>query len=377
LYQLTLRTFFLSSLLGISVCGQAAESAADAALVAKARAIHERVLTIDTHSDIPFNFATSEFMPADAAEAQVTLTNMKAGGLDASFFIVYVGQQIRTPENYLKAKADAFTKFDAIHRMTDQLYPERIGLATTAKEARELYAQGKLVALIGIENGFVMGKDLSLLAEFRKRGARYMTLVHNGHNDIGDSAQSRKEFGDQGPTEHGGLSDLGKQVVAELNHQGILVDISHVSKQTMLDATRLSKAPVIASHSSAKSVFDHARNMDDEQLQALKANGGVIQLVGFNAYLKSDGSATVSDLVNHLDYAVQKIGIDHVGLSSDFGGGGGISGWNNAGETFNVTLELVRRGYSEADIAKVWGGNVLRILEAAEQVAAGLGTPQD
>jgi membrane dipeptidase len=335
-----------------------------------ARAIHDRVFTIDTHSDIDLNFATSEYMPANHADAQATLDNMELGGLGGAFFIVYVGQAQRTPENYLKARADALAKFDAIHRMA-ALYPDRVGLATTAAEARAIHAAGKRVALIGIENGFVMGKDLSVLADFRARGARYMTLVHNGHNDLGDSAQPRNELGDAGPAEHDGLSLLGEQVVAELNRLGILVDISHVSKQTMLEATKLSKAPVIASHSSVNGVFVHPRNMDDEQLAALKENGGVIQLVAFNTYLKQGGKATVSELVDHLDYAVGKVGIDHVGISSDFGGGGGITGWNNAGETFNVTLELVKRGYSEADIGKIWSGNVLRILEQAEQVAVG------
>lgn len=342
---------------------------------ARARAIHQRIFTIDTHSDIELGFATSEYMPGNFAEAQTTLDNMESGGLGGAFFIVYVGQASRTPENYLKARADALAKFDAIHRMA-LLYPQRVGLATTAAEARDIHASGKRVALIGIENGFVMGKDLSVLADFRARGARYMTLVHNGHNDLGDSAQPRSEFGDAGPAEHDGLSTLGEQVVAELNRLGILVDVSHVSKQTMLEATRLSKAPVIASHSSVSGVFVHARNMDDEQLSVLKQNGGVIQLVAFNTYLKQGGGAAVSDLVDHIDYAVGKIGIDHVGISSDFGGGGGVSGWNNAGETFNVTLELVRRGYSEEDIGKIWSGNVLRIMEAAEKVAEQLGTPQ-
>ena len=159
-------------------------------------------------------------------------------------------------------------------------------------------------------------------------------------------------------------------MVDELNRLGILVDISHVSKDTMLQATRHSKAPVIASHSGAAGVFRHARNMDDEQLVALRDNGGVVQIVAFNAYLKEGGNASVTELVDHIDHAVQLIGIEHVGISSDFGGGGGVTGWNNADETFNVTLELVRRGYTEEGIAKLWGGNVLRILEAAEQVAA-------
>lgn len=342
--------------------------AAEDELMNRARAIHQKVMTIDTHVDIPLNFATSEFIPA-TAEAQVNLLNMREGGLDAAFFIVYVGQTERTEEGYALAKADAAAKFSAIHRMGDLLDSGEIGLATTAAEARTLYEQGKLVALIGMENGFVIGKDLALLETYRALGARYMTLVHNGHNDIGDSAQPQSRLNDA-MEEHGGLSAFGYQVVEEMNRLGILVDISHVSKKTMMDATKHSRAPVIASHSSIKQVFDHPRNMDDEQLLALKENGGVVQLVAFDAYLKQGGGANVSDFVDHIDYAVNLIGADHVGISSDFGGGGGITGWNSAAESFNVTLELVRRGYSEDDIALIWGANVLRILETAEAVSS-------
>ena len=342
-------------------------AAEDAQTETLARAIHERVMTLDTHVDIELNHATSESMPGSAA-TQVNLDTMEAGGLDAAFFIVFVPQTARTQEGYLAARADALAKFNAIQRMT-ALYPDRIGLATTAAEARALHAQGKLVALIGMENGYVIGKDLSLLQEYRDMGARYMTLVHNGHNDIGDSAQPQATLGDM-QTEHGGLSEFGYQVVEELNRLGILVDISHVSKDTMLQATRHSKAPVIASHSGAAALYVHARNMDDEQLLALRDNGGVVQIVAFKAYLKEGQDAAVTDLIDHIDHAVQLIGIEHVGISSDFGGGGGIIGWNGAGETFNVTLELVRRGYTEDDIAKLWGGNVLRILEVAETAAA-------
>ncbi|MDR2213478.1 MAG: dipeptidase [Pseudomonadales bacterium] len=366
-----MNTFFSRSLLSLCCAlPLTALGASEDDLIAQARAIHERVLTLDTHVDIPLNFATSEFMPADA-EAQVNLNTMQSGGLDGAFFSVYVGQGARDTEGNLHAKADALAKFDAIHRMTDSLYSDRIGLATTAAEARALHAEGKLVALIGMENAYVIGQDLSLLADYRARGARYLTLVHNGHNDVGDSAQPQARFNDA-DEEHQGLSAFGYQVVDELNRLGILVDVSHVSKATMLAATAHSKAPVLASHSSARALFDHPRNMDDEQLLALKANGGVVQIVAFNAYLRPAGeTATVQDLVNHIDHVVQLIGIDHVGISSDFGGGGGISGWNGAAETFNLTLELVRRGYSEADIAKIWSGNVLRILEQAERVAEG------
>lgn len=352
-------------LVACSACGA---MAADASLEARARLVHERLLTLDSHVDIPLNFATSEFIPA-TAEAQVNLGSMRRGGLDAAFFIVYTGQTERNSRGYSAARADAEAKFAAIQRMVELQHEGEIVLATTAAEVRSLHAQGKLVALIGMENGYVIGQELALLQRYRELGARYLTLVHNGHNDIGDSAQPQPRLGDAAE-EHGGLSRFGREVVGELNRLGILVDVSHVSRQTMLDATRMSAAPVIASHSGVKAVFDHPRNLDDEQLLALRDNGGVVQLVAFDAYLRQGGGATVGDFVDHIDHAVRLIGIEHVGISSDFGGGGGVIGWSHAGETVNVTLELLRRGYDEAQIAQIWGGNTLRVLEAAEQVAS-------
>jgi membrane dipeptidase len=347
-------------------------AASEDELMAQARAIHDRVMALDTHVDIPLNFATSEHDPLDA-EAQVNLMSMRNGGLDTVFFIVYVGQQERNDMNYLDAKADALNKFDAIHRMVE-LYPDEIGFASTAAEASALHAEGKLVAMIGVENGFSIGQDISLIEEFRQRGARYMGLVHNGHNDIGDSAQAQERLNDE-IEEHGGLSEYGHRVVEELNRVGILVDISHVSKQTMLDAVNHSRAPIIASHSSVNGIFVHPRNLDDEQLLAIKANGGVVQIVAFDNHLNEGrGTASVTQLVDHIDYAVGFIGVEHVGISSDFGGGGGIAEWNNADETINVTLELVRRGYSEDEITMIWSGNVLRILKEAEAMAETLNT---
>ena len=224
--------------------------------------------------------------------------------------------------------------------------------------------------MIGVENGFSIGQDISLIEDYKNRGARYMGLVHNGHNDIGDSAQAQDTLNDM-PEEHGGLSEYGYQVVEELNRVGILVDISHVSKQTMLDAVNHSRAPIIASHSSVNGIFEHPRNLDDEQLLAIQANGGVVQIVAFDNYLNEGrGTASVEELLDHIDYTVDLIGIEHVGISSDFGGGGGIAGWNNADETLNVTLGLLERGYSEAQIAMIWSGNVLRILQEAENYSA-------
>ncbi len=396
---------------------QAPAAAPDPALLAKARAIHQRVITIDTHDDIPFNFATPEVDPGVRGNRQVDLPKMREGGLDVAFFVVFVGQGPRTPEGYEKAKADALTKFEAIHRLTEKMYPDQIQLASTPDDVERIVRAGKLAAVIGIENGYPIGKDLSLVRRFYDLGGRYMTLAHGGHNDIADSATPRPN---EPEAEHNGLSEFGRQVVAEMNRVGMMVDISHISKPAALGAIRASKAPVIASHSGVRAVNDHPRNLDDETLLALKANGGVVQCVALGTFVKVDPPektkaiselrgefglagrgrgagldqlsperraeyerrraaideqwppANVQDFVNHIDYAVRLIGVDHVGISSDFDGGGGIQGWNNAAETLNVTVELVRRGYTEAQIRKLWGGNLLRVWRAVERTARDL-----
>ena len=346
---------------------------AEATLVTEAMAIHQRVVTIDSHDDIPLDFATPDVDPGLRGERQVDLPKMEEGGLNAAFFIVFVGQTQRTSQNYAQAKADADAKFDAIHRMTEEMYPDRIELAYSADDVERIAAQGKLVAAIGIENGYVIGQDLSLLGDYHTRGARYITLAHNGHNDIADSAAPRQRLGDT-EAEHDGVSAFGEAVIAEMNRLGIMVDVSHISKQAMLDAVRLSVAPVIASHSSTRTLRDHPRNLDDEQLLALRDNGGVMQTVALDDFVSSrdDPPVAVRDFIDHIDYAVSLIGVDHVGISSDFDGGGGVVGWSDASETFNVTLELVRRGYTEDEIAKIWGGNLLRVWREVEAVARDL-----
>ena len=344
-----------------------------------ARGIHERVLTLDTHDDIPPNFATPEVDPGVRDDRQMNLPKMREGGLDVGFFVVYVGQGDNTPDGFAQAYEQAITKFEAIHRMTDEMYPDQIELAYTAEDVLRINAAGKLVAAIGMENGWPVGEDLGKLAEFHARGGRYITLAHNGHNQIADSAQPREGE----PAElHGGLSEFGREVVAEMNRLGIMIDVSHISKNAMLQAAAQSVAPVMASHSSCRRMCDVARNMDDEQLRALRESGGVIQIVAVGDFLKQRPEvdtkaglanvASVADLVDHIDYAVNLIGIDHVGISSDFDGGGGIVGWNDATETPNVTRELVERGYSEQDIAKLWGGNLLRVWRQVETIASEL-----
>jgi membrane dipeptidase len=405
----------------LAACALAAPLAAqdDPALVARARAIHHRVMTLDTHVDInPSNF-TADRNYTQRLPTQVNLPKMEDGGLDAVFFIVYVGQRNDfTPEGYSRAHASAVEKFEAIHRLAEQLAADRIGLALTAADARRISAGGKKVALIGIENGYPIGTDLANVKKFYDLGGRYMSLAHNGHSQLSDSNTGERD----GIWLHNGLSPLGRQVVAEMNRLGIMVDISHPSKQSMMQTLELTRAPIIASHSGVRAICNHSRNLDDEQLQGLKKNGGVAQLVAFNSYVKcgqesperqaaqtalrqkygltgAGGAqglpdsaragfqqemrvldqkypppprATVKDFADHIDYAVKLIGIDHVGISSDFDGGGGVEGWSDASETFNVTLELVRRGYTEEQIGKLWSGNLLRVMERVEAVAKGL-----
>ena len=369
----------------MSACGQETEaqensrqtsdalsSMSEQELVAYANDLHERILTLDTHDDIPFNFATPEVDPGVWGTRQMDIPKMKKGKLDVGTFIVYVGQTARTPANYEKAKADAMTKFNAIHRMAKEMYPEDIELALVAEDVQRIHDSGKLVAALAIENGYVIGKDLSLIKKYKDLGAHYMTLSHNGHNDISDSCNPREQFGDS-RTEHNGISDFGAEVIAEMNRVGMMVDVSHISMEAAIEAARLSEAPIIASHSSTKALHNVSRNMSDEAMMALKDTGGVINIVALDSFLKRGENVGVADLVDHIDYAVQLIGIDHVGISSDFDGGGGIIGWDDASESPNVTLELVKRGYSESEIEQLWSGNYLRAWKEAERIAAEMG----
>lgn len=258
-----------------------AQATAQPDLEKRARAIHDRVIALDTHNDInPGNF-TAERNYTQDLETQVNLPKMMKGGLDASFFIVYVGQGPLTPEGYANAYKQAIEKFDAIHRLTETIAPDKIELALTAADVPRIAAKGKKVALIGVENAYPLGTDLGRIKEFYDRGARYMSLAHNGHSQFADS-----NTGERDGWMHNGLSELGRKAVAELNRVGIMVDVSHPSKQSMMQTVALSKAPLIASHSAVRALANHSRNMDDEQLLALKKNGGVIQTVAFAGYVK-------------------------------------------------------------------------------------------
>jgi membrane dipeptidase len=434
----------------------AASAYAQQDLVARARAIHDRVITLDTHNDIdPQNF-TSSCNYTMRLTTQVNLPKMKEGGLDVSFFIAYVGQGELTPAGYDAAYRAAIAKFDAIHRLTEQIAPKEIELALTPADVVRIARSGKKVAVIGVENGYPIGTDITRVKELYDRGGRYISLAHNGHNQLADShtGEAANEW------KWGGLSPLGREVIQEMNRLGMMVDVSHPSKGAILQAIGLSRAPVIASHSSVRKLANQSRNMDDELLTAMKTNGGIVQINAVADFIKTDpkerapaitalrdefglsggrgggaggggagrgaaapaayrcpvegppatnaataasgrgrgvqgpdslpadrraeferrmaqidrqwpaaGRATVRDYVDHIDYAVKLIGIDHVGIASDFDGGGGVDGWNSAAESVNVTLELVRRGYTEEQIGKIWSGNLLRVWGEVEKVA--------
>lgn len=383
----------------------------DEALAARPTAVHDRLLTLDTHVDIDEGYASFRLDPGVLTRAQVDLPKMRAGGLDAAFFIVYVGQGLISPIGYDEAAAVAEDKYAAILRMI-RAYPDQIALATTADEVEAINASGRLVALIGMENSWPLGEDLDRVRVWAERGVRYVSITHFGNNQFGGSSNPNLAQGD--PAEDPGLTALGEGLVAALNDHGVMVDVSHVGKRTMLEAIALSRAPVIASHSGARAVYDHPRNLDDEQLRAIAANGGVAQMVAFRRYLgeidpelaaaeqalaaetgldtrEARAAASQADLdlfadrlkalrasmtdvdinvlADHIDHAVAVAGIDHVGIASDFDGGGGVGGWDDASETPAVTAELIRRGYSEEDLAKIWGGNVLRVMRAVEAQA--------
>ena len=349
-------------------------------LVARARGIHDRVITLDTHADINTSNFTATNNYTQDLDTQVNLPKMETGGLDVAWFIVYTGQGPLDEEGYAAAYANAIDKFDAIHRLAEEIAPDKIELAYTSADVRRIAASGKKVAMIGIENAYPIGTDMSRIEEFYDRGGRYMSLAHNGHSQFSDS-QTGEATNDY---LHGGLSQMGRQAIAEMNRLGVMIDVSHPSKDSIMQSIELSRAPVIASHSSARALTDHTRNLDDEMLYAIRDNNGVAQATAFHTYVNearrsflAEGNdnvlapvATVSDFIDHVDYMVELIGLDHVGISSDFDGGGGIEGWNDASETFNVTLELVRRGYTEEEIARLWSGNLLRVLDEVQRIAA-------
>ena len=375
------------------------------ALVALSLPVYAQYLTLDSHIDIPFDYMDNpKHDPGNSTEMQVDFSKMKEGGLDSGFFIVYVGQSNLTDDGFKKAKDQAMLKFKAIHKMI-QTYPDKILLALEPNDIRNAKEKGKISAAIGIENGYIIGNNINLLEDFYNLGARYITLAHIGHNQISDSSIPKKSLNDASEI-HGGLSSFGKEVISKMNQLGIMVDISHISDKAALQAIKLSQTPVIASHSSARAIANHPRNLSDNIIKKIANKNGVIQVVAFSSYIevnKERNNAinslrnfivdltgdkifiyrkhtehpqykikmdeinrdfplpSVDKFVDHVDYIVNLVGINYVGISSDFGGGGGIDGWMDASQTKNITLALLERGYSKNDIKKIWSENFLRV----------------
>lgn len=382
----------------------------ESSLERKAHKIHQKVLTLDTHCDTPMHLSRPEFNIGerhtnDASGGRVDLIRMKEGGLDAMFFAIFIWQGDRTPAGNEKAKAATLRILNSI-RSTVASNINLAEIAYTPEEIRTIVQKDKRAILIGLENGYGIGNDLSLIGKYYDLGIRYITLCHTANNDICDSASDS--------TEHGGLSEFGHQVVREMNRAGMLIDVSHISDSAFYDVLALSRAPVFASHSGVRAICDHPRNMSDDMLKALAQKGGVVQINLYTGYVKPGMEnpereaalkiywekypdldeldlekrliayherdllekrypqqlATVSDLVDHIDYVVKLIGIDYVGIGSDFDGGGALKDCRDVSQMENITRELVRRGYSEKEIAKIWSENFLRVWQAVGLKAA-------
>jgi membrane dipeptidase len=394
-------TILLALFLVLSSCGDR-----EAAIQKKADKIHEAVLTVDTHCDTPMRLTRAGFdLGVRNDDGCVDFPRMKEGGLDAEFFAVYIGQGPRNDSIHDMVYHRALDIFTAIHESIEK-NSDQAELALTVEDAYRIEQTGKRAAFIGIENGYPIGNDIARVAEFYDLGARYITLSHSRNNDICDSST------DPSGAEHNGLSQFGEEVVKEMNRLGMMVDVSHISDQSFYDVIEISDAPVIASHSSCRALCESPRNLDDDMLKALKENGGVIQICILSDYLRqpvpnpelearlqeirekyndfrdiSDEErekgraeyyetrekykdyATISDAVDHIDHVVQLIGIDHVGIGTDFDGGGGIAELMDVSQMKNLTVELVRRGYSRKEIEKIWGGNIMRVLGEVEKIA--------
>lgn len=377
---------------------------------ANAERIHQAVFSLDSHGDLPYlmsnrpDFDVSVWNDVSTG-SQIDLPRMQHGGLDGIFLAVYVGQGPRTPEGNEAAIAEGLKLFDIIHEIAEK-HPEMAGIATTEAEGKALKQSGRTALFIGVENGYAIGNNIEMLKQHYDLGARYMTLSHTRNNDICDSATDTAE--------HGGLSAFGIDVVREMNRLGMMIDVSHISDESFYDCLEYSQAPIVATHSSARALYNHPRNLSDEMIKALAEKGGVLQMNMFSAYMKDDSPermaameklngefprstdmtdemrqarrlamealneeypyerATLEMVVDHIDHVVQLVGIDHIGIGPDFDGGGGVTGMYDVSEAANVTHELVKRGYSEADIEKIWSGNFFRVMKSVEDTALAL-----
>jgi Zn-dependent dipeptidase, microsomal dipeptidase homolog len=381
-------------------CGNSEEQ-----MIKRAEKIHASILTVDAHCDTPMEFSDPAFdLGVRSIDGCVDFPKMNEGGLNAEFFVIFTGQGPRNDSTYNKVHQQVLEIFNAINKNVEK-NSSIAEIATSPDDAYRLKKAGKIAAFIGMENGFPIGKDITRIKEYYDLGARYITLAHTRNNDICDSST------DPAGAENDGLSTFGTKVVKEMNRIGMMVDISHISDKSFYDVLKVTSAPVLASHSSCRALCGSPRNLSDDMLLALKENEGVIQICMLGNYLKTpepnpeldsklkelkdkygdydvlpdstkkivhkefknilktyEKPAAVKDVVDHIDHVVQVIGIDYVGIGTDFDGGGGVDGCRTASEMKNITIELLRRGYSKSDITKIWGGNVMRVLRKVEEI---------
>ena len=331
----------------------------------EAQRLHDRTLTLDTHCDTPMFFSEGIRFDHRDPKILVDLHKMTEGRQDATIMVAYLpqpkdgktfGECVPFPVAGPKAYADLI--FDKIQAIVAE-NASYIALAATPDDLWRHKHQGLKSIMLGIENGLALEGNLANIAHFAQRGVVYITLCHNGDNDLCDSAR--------GSSTHGGVSPFGADAIREMNRLGILVDLSHASEKSFYDSLDISRVPIVCSHSSARALCDHPRNLTDDQMRALAAKGGVAQITIYNGFLRTDGAATIHDVLAHLDHAIQVMGIDHVGLGTDFDGDGGVPGLADSSELINFTRQLLARRYSAADIQKIWGGNFLRVMKLAQQ----------
>ncbi len=329
--------------------------------------LHKSIISIDTHTDT----AVEMFHGKNPDSLQVNPDKMRKGGLDAVFFAAYVGQRQRD-DSTLRAKTAYVSSVITSFKGYVESHRSEIGIALTADDVRRLKKEGRLAAILAIENGYALGKDISNVSKFYDMGVRYITLSHNNNNDVCDAAVTKDspKYGFRKGPEWHGLSPFGYEVVAEMNRLGIIVDVSHTSAETVADCLEASRAPIIASHSCCAALKDHPRNLTDDQIRAIAAKGGLVQVTTYWIFLGgSESDANVSRYCDHVEHVRDLVGVEHVGFGSDFDGGGEMSDLKDASQIQNITAELLRRGWSDEDIRLFWGGNVLRVMEEVAKVA--------
>ena len=333
-----------------------------------ANRLHDRLLVLDTHCDTPMFFPQGVDFGSRDPRIKVDLHKMTEGRQNATIMVAYLPQP--KPGETFSSKVDfpvagpteyAELIFDKIEAMVEA-NKDYVSIARTPSDLYEDKRHGRKSIMLGIENGLALNGNLANIKHFAQRGVVYITLCHNGDNDLCDSAR--------GCRTHNGVSRFGVEAIREMNRQGIMVDLSHASEKSFYDALDISGQPIVCSHSSSRALCDHPRNLTDDQMRALAKAGGVAQTTLYHGFLRSDGEATVLDVIAHLDHSIRIMGIEHVGIGTDFDGDGGVRGFNDASEVINFTRMLLAKRYNEADIQRIWGGNFMRLMAKVQAVGS-------